>query len=1021
MDPLSALSVAAAAAQFLDFGIKLVISARDIHNSTGGILSEYADLDKSTTSLVKLCNNLDGSLRQENTDRPLTPNDIEVRKIANECRRIGTELLAVLKELSISRNLKKWESLRLAISAQLERRHIESLVSQLQKLRQDLVPFLLGSLRGQVEASARSQLAAHKYEKAIGETFLSFVEEERHWRDDLMLAIHASHKVHDSSNPAVTSIAYSESESIRRFAKLVTNHLRFGDMKDREDTIAEAHRKTFEWIFHDPGTEQKPWSSFIDWLQSDSDIYWITGKAGSGKSTLMKYIYRDPRMVQNLNTWASTSGLVIAGFFFWNSGTSLQMSQIGLLRSLLCQILYSKPSFAASLFPGDWEMYAIFGLRPHDFSFPELRRAFRALKQACVEETKLCLFVDGLDEFDGKPTDIIDLFKDIITSPQIKICTSSRPWVVFEEEFRTVPSLRLQDLTEPDIKLFISEKFQGNSMFSEIQKHEEKFAQDLISSVSERASGVFLWVHLVVQSLLEGLSSGDRISDLQVRLDTIPGDLEGLFQKILDSIEPSHFSHASQLFQINRACRTSLEPLSLLRFYFADEYDITRAKTENITPMMEDEALYKIKIMARRLNSRCKGLLEVGNPMPDLEWDIDVGDLVIKPYAALAQPPIEHKLNLDYRPSKIYMDVSISRHSTVRYLHRSVRDWLEKPNIWEKLLTGTPTSFNAELALSKSFLLHLKFSQPAINVGEFWFLIYSTAFFAWKATDIEQVKMIMDELHRTFCQFIDYNGKNKFNRNLSDQLFLYPFENVFLNLTVYCGFDFSVEAQLNSQRLRPSLKATIDRMSPLLRAIKRDMNSVSVFLQGEADMERSFSLSPQRKADMERSFYLSPQRKADIERFYNLSLQKLADMEDWFLESRPATPSPRCVALLLEHGADPNARTRSLPHQKPESFNLKNSVWTTFVDLCVPELVSLARPLTQEGEDTCRDWFLILTTFLSHGAARTRKMDDFIEAKILNDQWLQIAFGDELKKLRLALKGNRGASRRFNFKRIFGR
>jgi len=65
-------------------------------------------------------------------------------------------------------------------------------------------------------------------------------------------------------------------------------------MADRKAIIADTHRGTFEWIYRDPEVESEPWSNYVKWLGSVEDIYWITGKPGSGKSTLMKYLYGNP-------------------------------------------------------------------------------------------------------------------------------------------------------------------------------------------------------------------------------------------------------------------------------------------------------------------------------------------------------------------------------------------------------------------------------------------------------------------------------------------------------------------------------------------------------------------------------------------------------------------------------------------------------------------------------------------------------------------------------------------------------
>jgi len=141
----------------------------------------------------------------------------------------------------------------------------------------------------------------------------------------------------------------------------------------------KAHQATFQWIFETDRMNDKKWSNFKDWLESDSRLYWMTGKAGFGKSTLMKFISQrfpdspgeEPRCWKHLKHWAGDDHLVIATFFFWNSGFPIQMTQSGLFRSLLNQIL-NLPS-----------------------------------------DTKLCLFVDSLDEFDGDHKALIRLFRDV--------------------------------------------------------------------------------------------------------------------------------------------------------------------------------------------------------------------------------------------------------------------------------------------------------------------------------------------------------------------------------------------------------------------------------------------------------------------------------------------------------------------------------------------------------------------------------------------------------------------------------
>jgi hypothetical protein len=53
--------------------------------------------------------------------------------------------------------------------------------------------------------------------------------------------------------------------------------------------------------------------------------------------------------------------------------------------------------------------------------------AFKGLIRQSVKQLKLCLFIDGLDEYEGDPTDIADIFTDLAESDNIKVCLSSRP------------------------------------------------------------------------------------------------------------------------------------------------------------------------------------------------------------------------------------------------------------------------------------------------------------------------------------------------------------------------------------------------------------------------------------------------------------------------------------------------------------------------------------------------------------------------------------------------------------------
>ncbi|RYC62523.1 hypothetical protein CHU98_g3676 [Xylaria longipes] len=244
------------------------------------------------------------------------------------------------------------------------------------------------------------------------------------------------------------------------------------------------------------------------------------------------------------------------------------------------------------------------------------------------------ILVDGLDELDGmlektKTTETQEAIDFIVSTGRlhhVKLCISSRPWLVFEDAFGEKPSLTMEYLTRPDITLYVETRFGSSEHFSKLKKQDESFASQLMANVVDKALGVFLWVDLVVRSLLTGLSNSDRICDLQARLDELPSELEALFGKIIDNLEPFYQIHALQLFRIVEAYNELVTervkshqylPLTLLALFFADNEDDTAGLSAPIGTLTPEQTNDMEEGMRRRLNSRCRGLLEETGP--DLE------------------------------------------------------------------------------------------------------------------------------------------------------------------------------------------------------------------------------------------------------------------------------------------------------------------------------------------------------------------------------------------------------------------
>lgn len=115
---------------------------------------------------------------------------------------------------------------------------------------------------------------------------------------------------------------------------------------------------------------------------------------------------------------------------------------------------------------------------------------------------KICFFIDGLDEFEGDDTartEMIDLLKEISNSLNINVCLLSRPWLIFKDAFENGPLLLLQNLTYKDIKNYFQVELGDNPRFERLKLTNSPGWSELILKLVEKDSGVFLWVHLVVQ------------------------------------------------------------------------------------------------------------------------------------------------------------------------------------------------------------------------------------------------------------------------------------------------------------------------------------------------------------------------------------------------------------------------------------------------------------------------------------------------------------------------------------------
>lgn len=449
----------------------------------------------------------------------------------------------------------------------------------------------------------------------------------------------------------------------------ILQSLTFASRPVRHTRIPIAHETTFKWALT-TGQDSTFVPSIGAWLKEGRGIFWVSGKPGSGKSTLMKYIADSSITSQLITEWARPCRAAIVSHYFWIAGTAMQKSHQGLLQTLLYDIFRQFPDLIERTCLKRWNSSE----PASPWLLVELNEALQTFAGTSHASLKLCLIIDGLDEFSGDHEDQTQLCRNLkwlATSDNVKLCLSSRPWNIFEEEFGlTFPKIYMQDLTRNDIERYTSSRLEEHPRWAAVSDNHSQ-GQWLITEVAAKSNGVFLWVFLVTKLLRKGLTNRDAFVDLRRRLESFPSELEPFFRAMLEAVEPYYHSHMSTALQIANSSRNSHFNFLVYSFHFQEYEDSDYAINIPIQIMNENEIAEIRSNTSWHLDCRTRGLLEV-NPQD----------------------------------------------GTVDFLHRTVRDFLNTRELHDFLVAKADSrlKFHPILSILKAFIAIIKTSRISNSI-----------------------------------------------------------------------------------------------------------------------------------------------------------------------------------------------------------------------------------------------------------------------------------------------------------------
>lgn len=145
MDPVSALGIAAAVVQFVEFAYSLISTSNEIFHATKGVRLENLELEEVYGMLYRLGAELEIRPRPEGTTStlgsalPSSKQVSDLRQLSEACKSDCDELLKILRKLTVEEGRNRlWRSVKAALQNAASRRKIAEIEARLERTQRTM-------------------------------------------------------------------------------------------------------------------------------------------------------------------------------------------------------------------------------------------------------------------------------------------------------------------------------------------------------------------------------------------------------------------------------------------------------------------------------------------------------------------------------------------------------------------------------------------------------------------------------------------------------------------------------------------------------------------------------------------------------------------------------------------------------------------------------------------------------------------------------------------------------------------
>jgi energy-coupling factor transporter ATP-binding protein EcfA2 len=371
--------------------------------------------------------------------------------------------------------------------------------------------------------------------------------------------------------------------------------LSYPEMSVRDTVVRDAYYGTLAWV-----TDRS--MPLGKWLQAGTGVFWVKGKPGSGKSTLMRHLHQISKP-RSCDYGEATQCDHSMAFFFSNSGAPIERSAEGLLRFMLYQLLASAPTRYVKI-RQRFELWFIDG--KDEMSKEKLQYLISEFLDGEGNLPSFLIFIDALDECEMLTREDVSFLQALGTKFALKVrfCVSSRPSAMLSAQLIHAPQCDVNETAPTDIAIYVKSRLRAAC------DSDPGIFLELSGDIVQSASGVFLWVKLVVEELSRGFDGGETVEELRARLSKIPSELNQYFRCMFDRIDATY--RRDTVVAINIIC-TAIRPLSVNEFRYALMLGMTLRARDLRDLDHADWAIRTNTEMQKRLLTCCGGFAEIVN------------------------------------------------------------------------------------------------------------------------------------------------------------------------------------------------------------------------------------------------------------------------------------------------------------------------------------------------------------------------------------------------------------------------